>query len=857
MCDQCYRSCSCLGVATHKAVKESVLSNEVYSVQRVEYHSSTRGAGQRLVIDAILEVCALIGDEMPHVFVTNPLMRRRGKRVKGDNACGAECEEGLGDQVDAENLWEAHVEEEGPDSQGEDGDVEEEDGGDKATDAEITKNLNEELGKNLRNLVKIPAALYGDKKELYKDLVRRGKFPERLKYKTFVRYWLRHLWHVVISSWQPFAKCDICLSFQASLLIETDSEKVRALKIKQEIHRQQVTLARKRLFVRECLAKAFPSKFLMFYADGMDIKKSNLPRTRALTHTKGVDQAGEPLDVKLLGLHSVGRGFHGYWVFPHFASNNNVTLTAVLHYFKHVIDSEGSLPPYIFVQFDNSGKDNKSVAMMCFFAYLLVLNLCSVIECHFLPVGHTHALIDQNFSVINRRLGSEDLLSLDAIVDKVKDLFVTEKFYSKHNVFFSVADFNDFFLEFAKDIAGHGTVRINNIKRRLHAFKFEMYQKVPCVVVKEFDEASSSWRGSWQDNSKPLPIFRDLSGLQTRSLRPAPRTPVKNLDKVIKTVNEVHKIVSGGRSLGEATSEDMLYQPIVSWPARFKQTQPVNQLTLDQLRTKLEEKRAEFQGFSTFWRWYFNEQKEFWAASDNSDPRRETNKQFSFPRPRASSVLDKETSKIVALLSTTNLSESKEVEETVERLPKGIRIALKQAVDFELTSKVKEGRDDTSLFLFYKGSPPPARCTYNPVEDCKTNQVAILRVARDTSTSNRGWELGKVQRLHKDRISGKTTVDVWYLAPPDSDWSDGWWEKKLRPIELRSPTGRKLIWADFNRDLVDEVVYSFYLTTTGKIPKKVQQLVRSQTDRIARGFEEGAAGHYGIDILDDEEGLSD
>ena len=61
------------------------------------------------------------------------------------------------------------------------------------------------------------------------------------------------------------------------------------------------------------------------------------------------------------------------------------------------------MPPVLQLQFDNCG-ENKNKEMFCYASLLVELGFVDVVEINFLVVGHTHCNLDQNFSVLSRRI---------------------------------------------------------------------------------------------------------------------------------------------------------------------------------------------------------------------------------------------------------------------------------------------------------------------------------------------------------------------------------------------------------------------------------------------------------------------
>jgi hypothetical protein len=62
---------------------------------------------------------------------------------------------------------------------------------------------------------------------------------------------------------------------------------------------------------------------------------------------------------------------------------------------------EGSIPPVLHLQLDNTTKQNKGRFLMAYLGYLVQQGVIKEAYCNFLPVGHTHEDIDQFFSRVS------------------------------------------------------------------------------------------------------------------------------------------------------------------------------------------------------------------------------------------------------------------------------------------------------------------------------------------------------------------------------------------------------------------------------------------------------------------------
>ena len=151
-----------------------------------------------------------------------------------------------------------------------------------------------------RPLTFLHCGLFASKEAVFADFRKHNIVPEVTKSRTMLRWWEENWWHVKIKRWQPFAKCDDCVNLRAKLLIAPTQAITEVYREAQEGHRERISLARTRYDVREKLSKSDSKRFLHVSVDGMDNKKTNLPQTRHLSHTKK-NAGGELLKTRLMG----------------------------------------------------------------------------------------------------------------------------------------------------------------------------------------------------------------------------------------------------------------------------------------------------------------------------------------------------------------------------------------------------------------------------------------------------------------------------------------------------------------------------------------------------------------------------
>ncbi|KAL3701986.1 hypothetical protein R1sor_020008 [Riccia sorocarpa] len=77
------------------------------------------------------------------------------------------------------------------------------------------------------------------------------------------------------------------------------------------------------------------------------------------------------------------------------------------------------LPPNLYIQLDNSAKDNKNWTVMAFYSELVARGCCKTITMSFLVVGHTHEDVDAFFSKVNAAQARKSIESLPHFLEDI------------------------------------------------------------------------------------------------------------------------------------------------------------------------------------------------------------------------------------------------------------------------------------------------------------------------------------------------------------------------------------------------------------------------------------------------------
>lgn len=141
----------------------------------------------------------------------------------------------------------------------------------------------------------------------------------------------------------------------------------------------------------------------------MDQNKTNLPHF----HRKNKSAAA----LSFLKTHITGSLVHDYGGLGHidllqWPHDSNLMLTVLLDAIIRRLQQRSYFPCKLFIQLDNTCRENKNQYVLCFFAAMVQLGLFTEIQLGFLMVGHTHEDIDQLFSCVSRHLNRHSAYKL-------------------------------------------------------------------------------------------------------------------------------------------------------------------------------------------------------------------------------------------------------------------------------------------------------------------------------------------------------------------------------------------------------------------------------------------------------------
>ncbi|KAL3690293.1 hypothetical protein R1sor_016602 [Riccia sorocarpa] len=242
---------------------------------------------------------------------------------------------------------------------------------------------------------------------------------ECLQYSSFKHYWVKFYPLVTIPTTNKFSVCDFCELYKSkrdkSVTNIEKAEAVQALKL----HRKQQAEERAAAGRHRWKALDSPKDCAYIQIDGMDQKKAALPHFSK--QPKSIDGAA------LVGVHLVGAMiFHtklhtrAFLTYNNLTSDSNLTITVLQ---KILLEWEGILPPTLYLQLDNTLRENKNNILFAYLAMLLEKKVFTKIKLGFLLVGHTHDFVDQMFSRFSQALRRENVFTMSRLRSVIENSY--------------------------------------------------------------------------------------------------------------------------------------------------------------------------------------------------------------------------------------------------------------------------------------------------------------------------------------------------------------------------------------------------------------------------------------------------
>ena len=240
----------------------------------------------------------------------------------------------------------------------------------------------------------------------------RAEHEDIATYSTFLTLWRAEYKNVKVRKWLPFSKCDMCWDLRTKADTTSDPEARAQITVEYKAHLDEVQMDRDIYRRNKERARLEPTKYLSLTVDAADNADHALPYVHDRTKVSS--------DMFKHRMHLIGVIAHGHgaWAFTcpsHVAQGHNITIQSIVEVLvdlrKRYRDQGVCWPKTLYLQLDNTTKQNKGKFLCAFLHILVDFSLLDHIYCNFLPVGHTHIDIDQFFGRYSVYLRSHNCLS--------------------------------------------------------------------------------------------------------------------------------------------------------------------------------------------------------------------------------------------------------------------------------------------------------------------------------------------------------------------------------------------------------------------------------------------------------------
>jgi hypothetical protein len=234
---------------------------------------------------------------------------------------------------------------------------------------------------------------------------------------TFHKMWKYEFTHVHISKSSRFSKCNICWEYKNYRQSISDEGMKEKISRAYQLHLNMTLEERMEYSRGRTAAMNEPDQYMSLIIDGMDQNTTWVPKFKQ--SVKGIESRYIKTHLCGILVHGIGLYCH-VWIDAHYKHDSNQVVTSIMEVIRDVKRRHGRLPPYLRIQADNCGRENKNVYILALCGTLVALGIFKEIQLSFLIVGHTHEDIDQRFSTISSALKRQDIHSLKELLNIIK-----------------------------------------------------------------------------------------------------------------------------------------------------------------------------------------------------------------------------------------------------------------------------------------------------------------------------------------------------------------------------------------------------------------------------------------------------
>ena len=243
------------------------------------------------------------------------------------------------------------------------------------------------------------------------NTVTHGREPCTIQY--FLLVWKEDVPGLKCRRYHRFMICDTCATLNAKLLCRSIEGEARLLYQRaKDQHIRDVKEDRYFYGMRVMEAKQYPEDLWSMVIDGSDTSQWGIPHPATRTHES---QKGKKMGCKVYGVIVHGHFACCYVLNAHMPGGTNVTIECLHRTFLKLRAQGKKFPPRLYLQLDNTSKDNKSRFVVAYLYMLVCCGCFDEIDVFFFEVGHTHCDADQLFSRSSIYLRDKDIWNFEQL----------------------------------------------------------------------------------------------------------------------------------------------------------------------------------------------------------------------------------------------------------------------------------------------------------------------------------------------------------------------------------------------------------------------------------------------------------
>ena len=274
----------------------------------------------------------------------------------------------------------------------------------------------------------------------------------------------------------PVNKCKQCDDSYKKLTEAVSLADLQKIRQERSAHFQEVREERRVYAHHKRLALADPTRYASLNIDGMDQAKTAVPYAEG-KRERNENHGNASTAARVIAVVVHGKGTLCYVAPADIPHTADTTMTVLMDSFRFLADSSGRLPPNLFLQMDNTNADNKTHSLLAWAASLVQCGLFQTVEVSFLPVGHTHADVDQKFSLISRFLRRCPAHTFHELAKACERALPNDCIYSCVLKRCWIVNFKRFYDHDSTRAVQRFNPKIFSGSRNIHGFRFDIKEK--------------------------------------------------------------------------------------------------------------------------------------------------------------------------------------------------------------------------------------------------------------------------------------------------------------------------------------------------------------------------------------------